>query len=77
MQTIENTRIYHGSSESAQDIALAGALLSRMPEWPRWERLSDVQALLSYAVEGGERSAVIDAHGARREACYRAEEGAL
>jgi hypothetical protein len=55
MQTIENTRVYHGSSE----------------------RLSDVQALLSYAVDGGERSEVVDAHSARREACYRAEEGAL
>jgi hypothetical protein len=49
MQDVENTRVYHGSSESAQDIALAGALLSRMPEWPRWERLGDVQAALALA----------------------------
>jgi hypothetical protein len=44
---IENTRVYHGTSESSQDIALAGALLSRLPEWPRWERLGDVQATLA------------------------------
>jgi hypothetical protein len=49
MQTIENTRVYHGPTESSQDIALAGALLSRMPEWPRWERLGDVQATLAIA----------------------------
>ncbi len=54
MQTIENTRVYHGSSESAQDLALAGALLSRLPDWPRWERLSDVQATLTIA-EGTSR----------------------
>jgi hypothetical protein len=54
MQTIENTRVYHGPTESSQDIALAGALLSRMPDWPRWERLGDVQATLTIA-EGTSR----------------------
>lgn len=47
MTTMETHKIAHLSSELSQDSAMHAAIAAHTPVWPRWERLSDVQALLS------------------------------
>jgi len=44
---METHKVAHFSSELSQDSALHAAITAHTPVWPRWERLSDVQALLS------------------------------
>lgn len=44
---METLKVEHFSSELSQDSALHAAIAAHTPVWPRWERLSDVQALLS------------------------------
>lgn len=44
---METHKVAHFSSELSQDSALYAAIAAHTPVWPRWERLSDVQALLT------------------------------
>jgi hypothetical protein len=46
-------RITHGPTARQADLALALAILSRMPDWPRWERCSDVQAAIELSTNTG------------------------
>ncbi len=43
---METVNLKARSTELAQDLAVATAILARAPYWPRWERLSDAEALI-------------------------------